>query len=55
MKKNHLITVAIIIFIVFGILTAIKQSQSAREQSYDVESRISDLESQVQDLEYRAR
>ncbi|MCJ7670191.1 MAG: hypothetical protein MUO61_06740 [Dehalococcoidia bacterium] len=55
MKKNHLVTIAITIFIVFVMLTAIKQGRSAKEQSCDVESRISDLESQVQDLEYRAR
>jgi uncharacterized protein YoxC len=52
MKKNHLIAVALAIFIVFGILIAIKKMQSAKEQSDDVESRISDLESQVQNLEY---
>jgi hypothetical protein len=55
MKKNHLITIAITIFIVFMMLTAIKYSRSAKEQSCYVESRISDLESQIQDLENRAR
>jgi peptidoglycan hydrolase CwlO-like protein len=69
MKKNHLFTVAITIFIVFGILATIKKIQSVEEQSdyaegrisdlesqvQNAEGRISDLESQVQDLEYRAR
>jgi hypothetical protein len=55
MKKDHLVTVAITIFIVFGILTAIKQSHSAKEQSDYTEGRISDLESQVQNIEYKVR
>jgi len=55
MKKNHLITVAITIFIVFGILATIKKFQSVKEQSDYAEGRISDLESQVQDLEYKVR
>lgn len=66
MKKNHLVVVALTIFISFGVFVSIKQGQSAsdqaKDQAYDNESRIIDLESQIidlemqiQDLEYHLR
>jgi peptidoglycan hydrolase CwlO-like protein len=53
MKKNHLVAVAITIFIAFGILATIKNNQSVKEQSDYAEGRISDLESQAQNAEDR--
>jgi len=55
MKREHLIAVALAIFISFGVFVGIKQGQSANDQAYYNESRISDLESQIEDLEYRLR
>lgn len=55
MKRNHLIMVALTIFISFGVFVGIKQGQSAINQADNNESRISDIESQIQDLEYRLR
>lgn len=55
MKREHLIVVALAIFISFGVFVAIKQGQSANDQAQENQSKISDLESQMQDLEYSRR
>ena len=51
MKKNHLILIALMIFISFAVLVSINKSQSAIDLAYDNETKISNLEIQIEEVE----